>query len=240
MISKFISVTILFYYLEKVSAPPTPNKIKTTLLDTYKREGITEVLFLFLLRKTGRLQLLMIYGFYFYLMYQQEYSGNPKYTSNDLPRLSEWDSAYVLVIMSEFIGITLRLWCYKTLEEFFTFDIKIKKNHKLITHGPYRCLIHPSYAALSFLWPHTVYFASQFTAFIKLYKSSLSPITYSILSYFISICHPSSIEFKILTVLTIVLVLNRIRLEEAMLKDRFGKEWDEYVKTRWRLIPYLI
>ncbi|RHZ89197.1 hypothetical protein Glove_18g41 [Diversispora epigaea] len=237
MISKFISVTILFYYLEKVSSPPNQ---KTTFQDAYKREGIIGVFFLFLLVKIGRLHLLMAYGFYVYQMYQQEYSGNPKYTSNDLPRLSEWDSAYIVLVITETIGIALRLWCFKTLEEFFTFDLRIKKDHKLITHGPYRYLIHPSYTALLFLWPHITYFASQFAPFVKLYESSLPPIAYSILSYSISKCNLLSIEFIIFMTLLVLSTLHRIKLEEAMLKNHFGKEWVEYVKTRWRLIPYLI
>ncbi|RHZ89196.1 hypothetical protein Glove_18g42 [Diversispora epigaea] len=240
MISKFISVTILFFYLEKISSPP--NKIKATFLDVYKREGIIGVIFLFLLRKIVRLHLLMTYGFYVYLMYQQENSGNPKYTSNDLSRLSEWDSTYIVVTILGIIGLALRLWSYKTLDEFFTYDIRIKKDHKLITHGPYRYLIHPSYSAMIFIGPYVIYLTSQLAPFIKLYESSLSPITYSILSYYISIsiCHPLSVNFIIVVTFSTLVMLNRIRKEEIMLKDHFRKEWDEYVKTRWRLIPYLI
>ncbi|RHZ89198.1 hypothetical protein Glove_18g40 [Diversispora epigaea] len=237
MISKFIFVTILFYYLAKVSTPP--NKIKSTFQDVYKREGIIGT-FMYFLRVFGVFQLSMIYGFYVFLMYQQEYSGKPEFISNDLPRLSKWENTFIVVSILKIIGIALRLWCYKTLAEFFTFDITINKHHKLITHGPYRYLIHPSYAALLFLWPYLSYLASQFPPFIKLYESSLSPMTYSIFSFTILTCHPSSIVFKILITLTIIAMSNRMIKEEVMLKDHFGKEWDNYVKTRWRLIPYLI
>lgn len=56
------------------------------------------------------------------------------------------------------------------------------------------------------------------------------------LSFLVKISKPSSITFE--TLITIFLVIcNRIKREEAMLKNYFGKEWDEYVKTRWKLIP---
>ncbi|CAG8599771.1 8344_t:CDS:2 [Diversispora eburnea] len=92
----------------------------------------------------GKLQLFMSYGFYVYLMYQQGYSGKPEYSSNDLPNLSKLDNAFIVVFISVIIGIILRLWSFKALDEFFTFDLTIKKDHKLITHGPYRYLVHPS------------------------------------------------------------------------------------------------
>ncbi|RHZ86638.1 hypothetical protein Glove_48g51 [Diversispora epigaea] len=237
MLSKFIPVTILFYYLEKTLAPP--NKIKSNFQDVYKREGIIGMMFFYLVRRIGKLQLLMTYGFYVYLMYQQEYSGKPEYTSNDLPKLSKWDNKFIVVSISITIGIILRLWSFKVLDEFFTFDLTIKKDHKLITHGPYRYLIHPAYAASLFTCPYIIYVTTQFAPFIKLYEPSLS-IPYLTMSFLISTGHPSSIMFKILTASTIITLSNRMRNEEAMMKKHFGKEWDEFVKTRWRIIPYLI
>lgn len=40
---------------------------------------------------------------------------------------------------------SLRFWCYSVLGEMFTFNLMIKKDHKLIQTGPYKYLIHPSY-----------------------------------------------------------------------------------------------
>jgi protein-S-isoprenylcysteine O-methyltransferase Ste14 len=31
----------------------------------------------------------------------------------------------------------------------------------------------------------------------------------------------------------------RIRIEEKMLKEEFGKEWEEYRRRTWRLVPLL-
>lgn len=34
-------------------------------------------------------------------------------------------------------------------------------------------------------------------------------------------------------------MIARIKTEEAMLSSHFGKEWDEYMSKRWRLIPFM-
>lgn len=38
-----------------------------------------------------------------------------------------------------------RLWAMRTLGEYFTFQVMIREDHKLISHGPYKYLMHPSY-----------------------------------------------------------------------------------------------
>jgi protein-S-isoprenylcysteine O-methyltransferase Ste14 len=37
----------------------------------------------------------------------------------------------------------------------------------------------------------------------------------------------------------IIILLFRIEDEEALLKNEFGQEWENYCKTSWRLIPFL-
>jgi protein-S-isoprenylcysteine O-methyltransferase Ste14 len=45
-------------------------------------------------------------------------------------------------------GGIIRLACYRTLGNLFTFELSIRKNHKLITSGPYAVVRHPSYTGL--------------------------------------------------------------------------------------------
>ena len=42
-------------------------------------------------------------------------------------------------------GLALRLWAIRTLDRFFTVDVRIHDGQELIGHGPYRHLRHPSY-----------------------------------------------------------------------------------------------
>ncbi|KIP01282.1 hypothetical protein PHLGIDRAFT_507715, partial [Phlebiopsis gigantea 11061_1 CR5-6] len=42
-------------------------------------------------------------------------------------------------------GGLLRLACYRTLGKFFTWELAVKKDHVLVTHGPYSVVRHPAY-----------------------------------------------------------------------------------------------
>ncbi|CAG8586417.1 16595_t:CDS:2 [Dentiscutata erythropus] len=94
-----------------------PSLINSTPSQTYKVEGITGL-----------------------ILIHSEIDDLP-YLQN---KLSEWDFGDIITLLATFFGTILRLWCYKVLDMFFTFNVEIKKNHKLITTGPYRFLIHPS------------------------------------------------------------------------------------------------
>ncbi|CAG8571113.1 10742_t:CDS:2 [Acaulospora morrowiae] len=136
-------------------------------------------------------------------MYQQD-NGNTTYLNNEnMNRLSEWTVGYSLVTFVSILGTILRLWCFAVLDEFFTFDITIKKNHKLITNGPYKYLIHPSYTGLLLWVPYEAYILHQLRPFVSLH----APPVYK---------------------------------EEALLRNHFRKEWDEYSKARKRFIPFII
>jgi isoprenylcysteine carboxyl methyltransferase (ICMT) family protein YpbQ len=42
-------------------------------------------------------------------------------------------------------GALLRYWCYRLLGDAFTFDINIRKGHRLVSTGPYSIVRHPGY-----------------------------------------------------------------------------------------------
>ncbi|KAG2126910.1 hypothetical protein DEU56DRAFT_959007, partial [Suillus clintonianus] len=45
----------------------------------------------------------------------------------------------------------IRLWCFRTLGRFFTFELGVRKGHKLVTTGPYAVVRHQSYAGAALL-----------------------------------------------------------------------------------------
>ncbi|RIA82156.1 hypothetical protein C1645_881195, partial [Glomus cerebriforme] len=77
---------------------------------------------------------------YIYIMYQQEIGLIPILSN----KFSEWNLLEIFCFSCSIGGALLRLWCYKCLKDFFTFNVTIKENHKLITTGPYSLLVHPS------------------------------------------------------------------------------------------------
>ncbi len=48
------------------------------------------------------------------------------------------------------LGLALTVWAYSTLGRFFSLDVQIQNEHRVIDTGPYRLLRHPGYAGVMF------------------------------------------------------------------------------------------
>lgn len=107
------------------------------------------------------------------------------------------------------IGIVIRWVSINTLKKYFSSNITIQKDHKLITNGIYKYIRHPSYlgANLSFLG-----FGFVFANFIS---------------------------FTLIFVVNFVVSVNRISFEEKILENNFGKDYENYKKNTKKLIPGL-
>lgn len=107
------------------------------------------------------------------------------------------------------LGIIVRFLAIKSLGKFFTVDVTILENHQLKKTGIYKIVRHPSYAG-----------------------SILSFIGFGLsLDNWISLC---AITVAIFTVFS-----RRIKIEENVLLKRFGKEYADYMKKTYRLIPWI-
>ncbi|KAJ4000448.1 hypothetical protein F5050DRAFT_1685199 [Lentinula boryana] len=127
-------------------------------------------------------------------------------------------------------GSQLRLACYRILGSYFTFELAIRSNHRLITEGPYSYIRHPAYTGLimTMVGEAIIQFGSgswlrecgwtSFTAF-KVYATIL-------------LLQMSMISFSVAT--------KRAQNEDEALKERFGEEWKTWAtKTPYLLIPYV-
>ncbi|KAG6906377.1 hypothetical protein DXG01_014250 [Tephrocybe rancida] len=120
-------------------------------------------------------------------------------------------------------GCWIRLKCFRTLREFFTFEITVRDNHKLITSGPYGVVRHPAYTGST-------------TIFIGLccwYASRGSWIRES------GILHTAAGKacvgaFTAVYVKLLVSLLQRMPEEDRLMKASFGSEWEEWA----RRVPY--
>lgn len=105
------------------------------------------------------------------------------------------------------IGIAFRAWAVVCLREFFTMDVKIFSNHKLIERGPYRWVRHPSYLGVF-----------------------ITSIGFGLASgYFIVL-----IAFLALLGLSLGY---RIFVEEKALREKFQNDWDKYSQRTWAVFP---
>lgn len=119
---------------------------------------------------------------------------------------TEW--LYFIIIIG---GTMLRVLCYITLNHMFTFGLGLRANHTLVTTGPYRWLVHPSY-----------------TGQIVCILGMLLFLNVGMLFIGTLLCY--------MTLTAIV----RIYMEETAMLEHFGDAYQEYLATRWRAIPFVI
>jgi len=106
-------------------------------------------------------------------------------------------------------GLALRWYSIGYLGRFFTVDVSISAEHKLIDAGPYRYVRHPSYtgALLAFLG--------------------------------LGFCFGNWLSILFLTAPIIGAFLWRIRIEESALTQALGNDYRAYRRRTKRLIPWV-
>lgn len=107
------------------------------------------------------------------------------------------------------IGILIRYSAINTLKKYFTVNLTIDKNHKLITGGIYKYIRHPAYAG-------------DILAFLGL------GLSYGNIFSFILIALPF-----------LVFITIRIPKEELVMQKAFGAEYSEWKLKTKRLVPFL-
>ncbi len=104
-------------------------------------------------------------------------------------------------------GIFFRIYAIRILGKFFTVTLSIHDNHFIVKDGPFRFLRHPSY-------------------------------TGSLLSFLgMGVSLNNWISLVIIFVPVLFSFINRINIEEKLLLDKFGEEYEEYQRKTKKLIP---
>ena len=111
--------------------------------------------------------------------------------------------------MLVFAGLALRWAAVLSLGSAFTVQIAILTNHSLKTDGVYKYIRHPSYTGL------------------LLYYLGLGLAMQNWLCLLLLVAGP------------LIAVLNRIRLEENVLRGHFGEAYSDYVSRTGKLIPFI-
>jgi len=124
------------------------------------------------------------------------------------------------------VGGLGRIWCYKTLGRFFTYEITIRRSHKLIKTGPYAYVRHPSYTFVCFLVVGMLLVHQRFVNFFPNQKWAENMFS------------PGGILISCM--IPILSLSRRVPREEEELKKTFGKEWIEYASKTRRFIPGII
>jgi len=118
-------------------------------------------------------------------------------------------------------GCLIRIQVMKTLGNFFTWQIKIRPGHRLIKTGMYRYVRHPAYTGL-LLACVGMGLAQGSGALMR--EGDVGWIGWMA-------------WWTVWAGVPAWLVGLRIATEEEVLRKRFGKEWKEYRKGTWALVP---
>ncbi len=105
------------------------------------------------------------------------------------------------------LGAALRWWAIIHLGRFFTVDIALARDHRVVDTGPYRAVRHPSYTGLLMMY---VGLALSLNSVVAL-PVILIPVTVSL--------------------------LYRMRTEETALLGALGEDYSAYCRRTKRLVP---
>lgn len=125
------------------------------------------------------------------------------------------------------LGTVLRYHCYRIMGELFAFELSIRKDHSLITSGPYAYVRHPSYTgALVAALGTVMSYLSSGSWLVEC--SGWIPDSLGVLGGL----------WAVIVGILLVALTSRTRKEDEMLKRQFGKQWEEWSKNvPYRLIP---
>lgn len=104
-------------------------------------------------------------------------------------------------------GAGLRQWAIRTLGRFFTVNVRVTADQRVVDEGPYRWLRHPSYTGL-------------LLSFLGL-----------------GLALGNWLTAALATAVPLVGLAYRIRVEEAALRESLGEAYDRFASGRARLFP---
>ena len=107
------------------------------------------------------------------------------------------------------MGMTLRFWSVVTLGAAFRTTFETHRDQKVVSHGPYKLVRHPSYSG------------------------------WILICCGYGIALQNWLSLLIAVILPLVALLYRIHVEEAALISAFGSEYIEYQKRTKKLVPWV-
>jgi len=105
------------------------------------------------------------------------------------------------------LGSSLFVWARRTLSRHYSGHVSVKKEQELVQSGPYRIIRHPAYAGYLLMAFGLVFGYSSLSGFVSTLLILLPATVY------------------------------RIRVEDRLLAEHFGTQFDKYARKKKRLLP---
>jgi protein-S-isoprenylcysteine O-methyltransferase Ste14 len=106
-------------------------------------------------------------------------------------------------------GIALRIWANRVLGAYYTRTLRIQTGQRVIREGPYRLIRHPGYAGALLMWLGAILAMRNWITLVVIVVSILSVYLY------------------------------RIATEERMLATALGEDYEAYMASTKRVIPWV-
>ncbi|KAI8978761.1 hypothetical protein BD414DRAFT_494310 [Trametes punicea] len=126
------------------------------------------------------------------------------------------------------VGGLIRRACYRAMGKHFTFEITVREDHRLITHGPYSIVRHPSYSALVLVVVGRLLCSFGAGSWMKEcgildgWMGQAFGVLWAIDELYV----PA------------MMIFFRVKKEDELLRKEFGREWEAWVqRTPYALIP---
>ncbi|KAK2466645.1 hypothetical protein APHAL10511_000903 [Amanita phalloides] len=138
--------------------------------------------------------------------------------------------AAVMAVPLGIIGAAIRAWCYRELGKHFTYELTIRKDHNLITTGPYSVVRHPSYTGV-IVNMFVIYLLHGTKGSWVRESGLMANLLGNVVVY----------GFAAYTVMFFVGLMKRTKEEDRELRSRFGKEWEDWAaRVPYSLVPGII
>ncbi|MBA2340391.1 MAG: isoprenylcysteine carboxylmethyltransferase family protein [Pyrinomonadaceae bacterium] len=105
------------------------------------------------------------------------------------------------------VGVIIRQRAVHTLKQYFTLNVTILDDHRIVKRGLYKTIRHPSY-----------------TGYLLRYFGG-------------GLAFANWLSLLLIFLPTLAAILYRMRVEEEALTETFGSEYTDYLKHTKRLIP---
>ncbi|KAG1808432.1 uncharacterized protein BJ212DRAFT_1303040 [Suillus subaureus] len=129
--------------------------------------------------------------------------------------------------LSIIVGGVLRLYCMLTLGKFWSFPLSVRKEHKIVTNGPYSIVRHPSYTG----------FLLQYVGIVIMHGSQGSWMRQSEILQVPCMKVLTTIVLFMYTA-TALVGIDRSSVEDKMLQRALGEDWEYWAKkVKYRLLP---
>lgn len=145
------------------------------------------------------------------------------------PDLFSWSPVTAASFAAIVAGAELRRRAYADLGRNFTFGLA--RPHTLVTDGVYRHIQHPSYTGIALVG------VAYFSVFFRLDGVAACFVS---ARFWPLLQGWSATAYVIIGVLFAGLLGMRVKQEEAMLRELFGKEWEQWHGKTKRFIPGVI